>query len=349
MLIRVLTLFSFWLYLIGCNDVDRNVTKRIVAGYTAFKGQYPYQVAILHAADGLICGGSIITQKWVLSAAHCFDRYNNNEMGFTILAGDMSKPSGQEMKVTKVVLHECYSLATYCNDIALVALENPLKFSRKVHSIPLTMNYISKTSCSILSWNPCLEKDQKPYSYLSKVCMKTISEKKCVNHFARLPNATAYLNHNKTCAIITSKRKNATGLCSIDSGSPLVHKNEQIGILSNPNTEFSSNSPSIFTRISSYINWISTNMHLHGEKCSFENVLKLTNEKCCFSTTPITTTSTTTNPTTTRSTMLNNQTLNNAAINNSVLHITQLRNTTTSSTIASKNTYLPSCPIIKPI
>ena len=47
-------------------------TGRIVGGEEAKRHDFPWQVAIMRGYDGLICGGSILSQQWAVSASHCF-------------------------------------------------------------------------------------------------------------------------------------------------------------------------------------------------------------------------------------------------------------------------------------
>ncbi|XP_071051043.1 tabserin-like isoform X2 [Onthophagus taurus] len=260
MLIRVLTLFSFWLYLIGCNDVDRNVTKRIAAGYTAFKGQYPYQVAILHAADGLICGGSIITQKWVLSAAHCFDR-GKAHWKYRILAGDAQKFSEQTIEVFKIFKHEKYNKYTMDYDIALLRLQSELIFGSKVHGIKLSRRRIKKgRRCSMLGWETCAFHESVPYSTLRKIRLKTISNRRCLKYFRKTFDIKNNVSKRQLCAIPKCTNKKVT-FCRADNGSPLVYRKRQVGILSHPSDELCTKTPSIFTRISPYFKWINRKIY----------------------------------------------------------------------------------------
>ncbi|XP_022911965.2 trypsin-4-like isoform X3 [Onthophagus taurus] len=239
MLIRVLTLFSFWLYLIGCNDVDRNVTKRIAAGYTAFKGQYPYQVAILHAADGLICGGSIITQKWVLSAAHCFDRYV--AVNLLITTGFHF---GKNYTIDDVVKHPKYRKDDLENDIVLVKINSIFYFNGAIQAITLSSEEIGLKDCLALGWSG----DNETGVFRPRfVHVSTMADKYCKDIYKETNVVVTISNF---CAWYKYR---GLDLSENDSGNPLIYQDRQIGITSIVGKY---RKPVIFTKVSLYINWV---------------------------------------------------------------------------------------------
>uniref|UniRef100_A0A8D8CBV5 Serine protease SP24D n=1 Tax=Culex pipiens TaxID=7175 RepID=A0A8D8CBV5_CULPI len=58
------------------NPLELSPSARIVGGFSASPGQFPYQVALLRARQ-ISCGGSLIASSWVLTAAHCVHNSDN--------------------------------------------------------------------------------------------------------------------------------------------------------------------------------------------------------------------------------------------------------------------------------
>uniref|UniRef100_A0A670ZMC1 Peptidase S1 domain-containing protein n=1 Tax=Pseudonaja textilis TaxID=8673 RepID=A0A670ZMC1_PSETE len=139
----------------------RNV--RIVGGVDAMPGMWPWLVSIqIPSSHGPrhSCGGSLLAEHWVLTAAHCFKTKKSSLHLWRIVVGatDLSKlPDDVQIHtVSKVVLHQDYNPLTEENDIALIELDSPVTFNDYVQPACLprvTMGSETNfTSCFATGW-----------------------------------------------------------------------------------------------------------------------------------------------------------------------------------------------------
>ncbi|KAJ0062213.1 hypothetical protein NL108_017972, partial [Boleophthalmus pectinirostris] len=123
----------------GCGVSSAAPSSRIVGGTEAVNGAWPWQVS-LQIRGQHVCGGSIISSMWILSAAHCFYSYNRASM-WRVQYGDISLSQMNSYhtpkSVEKIVSHENYNPDTNDNDIALLKLSSPLTFSSRVKPVCL--------------------------------------------------------------------------------------------------------------------------------------------------------------------------------------------------------------------
>ncbi|NWR46607.1 ACRO protein, partial [Regulus satrapa] len=134
---------------------------RALGGLGALPGSWPWIVSIQHpwASDmGHWCGGSLITAEWVLTAAHCFDNFDNVSMIYVVIgATQLSRPGllAEGRNVKQVVIHPYYSSVDYSYDIALLQLDHPVRCSSYIQlaCVPDTTLSISELhNCWIAGW-----------------------------------------------------------------------------------------------------------------------------------------------------------------------------------------------------
>lgn len=118
---------------------------RIFGGAAAQPGDFPYLASFRRSNwDGVIhqCGGAILTDKHILLAAHCYGKYNPISE-YSIAVGALSRTDGETYKVKQFHAHEHYVPSAGMNDIAIVELEESIRFSDKVRPIELNADTIA--------------------------------------------------------------------------------------------------------------------------------------------------------------------------------------------------------------
>ncbi|XP_051891788.1 complement factor B-like isoform X2 [Pristis pectinata] len=119
------------------NVIQRPVG-RIFGGIKSKEYEWPWQVNI-EFPDKEFCGGSIISTRWILSAAHCFNDSVNVKNDIAIWIGSTRRKTGlQKLSVEEIILHENFSEPTEMNnDIALLKVKETIKYSSHVRPICL--------------------------------------------------------------------------------------------------------------------------------------------------------------------------------------------------------------------
>ncbi|XP_041888708.1 serine protease 55 isoform X2 [Corvus kubaryi] len=121
--------------------------KRIGTGTHVTPGEFPWHVSI-QSHGKHICGGTIISALWILTAAHCFAEELPADLTVAVGGVDLSRPL-EEHNPDSLILHEEFNRTSLQNDIALILLSNPIEFSKE--KIPICLPFM----CDLDTWQHC--------------------------------------------------------------------------------------------------------------------------------------------------------------------------------------------------
>nr|XP_012420186.1 PREDICTED: serine protease 38 [Odobenus rosmarus divergens] len=235
----------------------RYIQGKIVGGMDALERKWPWQVSV-HYRGFHICGGTIIHEYWILSAAHCFDRDKNTE-AFDIYVGlvDLRFAGNhtQWFEVNKVILHPTYEVYhPVGGDIALVQLKSRIVFSDSVLPVciaPPDVN-LHNVTCWSTGWGLISPQGRIPEK-LQETRMPLISLPLCQLVYG-------HLSHIMSDMLCAGDVWNVRTVCEGDSGGPLVcdfnHTWLQVGVVSWGRGCTYPVYPAVYARVSYFSKWI---------------------------------------------------------------------------------------------
>ncbi|XP_033331814.2 uncharacterized protein LOC117223567 [Megalopta genalis] len=253
---------------------------RIVGGGSSSAGSWPWQVALYKEGD-YQCGGALINDRWILSAAHCFyhaqDEYWVARIGAT-RRGSFPSPYEQVLRLDYISLHPEYIDNGFINDVAMLRLEKPVIFSDYVRPICLPeAEPKSGTMCTVTGWGQLFEIGRIFPDTLQEVQLPVISTEECRRKTLFLP--LYRITSGMLCAGLKDGGRDA---CLGDSGGPLVcsgsdNKYTLHGITSNGYGCARPGRPGVYTKVHHYLPWIehtisredirSTMVSCRGHRC----------------------------------------------------------------------------------
>jgi hypothetical protein len=240
---------------------------KITGGTNAVISDFPWQVYFV--SGDLLCGGSIISENWVVTAAHC----TKNDDGTTISPSVMSVKAGatnpynasegKKYNISGVIVHENYNSITLENDIALLKVAEPINIANTSPIKLINSDDVASgaTDPGVMSWvtgwGLTRVRPEVFPTILQKVQLPIVSNSQASVAWSSIPESdimAGYLNGNKDA-------------CSGDSGGPLVvpvsDEYKLAGIVSWGSSNC--NTYGGYTRVSDFETWIRTNTGIEKE------------------------------------------------------------------------------------
>ncbi|XP_042636603.1 serine protease 52-like [Orycteropus afer afer] len=246
---------------ISTKSVKPEISK-ILGGELADIRDFPWQVSIFNKGKHH-CGGSILSEWWILTASHCI--INKNISDLEIIYGeDNLIRNVMKQKVDKLIIHSQFDRWILDNDIALLLLKSPLNVT--VKKAPICLSEVTKIerwrNCWVTGWGITNTSMLTVVPVLQKVDLQLVEWNKC----SRL---VPMLTRNMLCA---GNPESGNDACQGDSGGPLVcQKKEnqsiwyQLGIVSWGVGCGLKNKPGVYTKVSNYLLWINRETKTAGK------------------------------------------------------------------------------------
>ncbi|XP_023013492.1 serine protease P38 [Leptinotarsa decemlineata] len=257
-------IFCLWSFSSVRGQTFKSLTPRlrIIGGDEAVPHAFPYQVGLL-INNRALCGASLISENYVLTAAHCATEIYNNNVEVILGAHNITANETSQVRIkgTDIIIHENYDYTSFQNDIALIRLASPAPLNDVIKTVALPSRrdrgktYLNQETTSI-GWgltedkhNPTL-KDITSTLRVVNVTVMDLDE--CADDYNDEETGVVYVSEVNIC---TTGYKNK-GTCNGDSGGPLLYKSKQIGIVSIGSTLCEMCSPSVFTKVAWFLDWI---------------------------------------------------------------------------------------------
>ncbi|XP_034534830.1 coagulation factor X [Notolabrus celidotus] len=229
---------------------------RIVNGEDCPPGECPWQALLMNQDHLGFCGGTILNEYIILTAAHCMNQ--SSYIYVTLGEFDVLVEHGNEAvhQVETIITHNRYIPETYHNDIALIKLATPIKFTRFIlpACIPETTfaeQVLMKQPHGMVSGFGRLGEGRQPSTILQRLTVPYVDRQTCLESTQLRVSARMF------CAGYDQDSKDA---CQGDSGGPHVTRYHDTyfvtGIVSWGEGCARKGKYGVYTQVSKYIQWI---------------------------------------------------------------------------------------------
>ncbi len=243
----------------------RPLPPKLIGGTEAKAGDWPWMAALVYASepesfDGQFCGGALIDESWILTAAHCV--YNPaqkkwkapGEVDVVLGVHDLHRDSGDRIEVKRIIGHPDYDPVSMDGDIALLELDSP-STAPAIELFTGNSGQLIGSMSTVTGWGDTDSGDGTTHpSALQQVSLPVVANSICNDAYM---GSGDKITNNMICAGYASGGKDS---CQGDSGGPLMVEQDgrwlHIGIVSWGEGCALADYYGVNTRTSQYINFI---------------------------------------------------------------------------------------------
>jgi len=224
---------------------------KIVGGVEATPHEFPWQVGLFF--DGYFCGGTIISEKYILTAAHCADGVYSHEV--VIGAHEIRDSSNTIINAYGPTVHPEWDSFSLSNDLAILELETEIDWAEfgdnaSPNCLASSGDFSGQTAL-VSGWGLDSDSASSISPVLRKVEAPVMSQSECESYWGNLNEGIVCIN-----------TEGGHSSCNGDSGGPLSIPGsvyEQIGIVSFGSAAGCEiGAPAGFSEVAKYIDWISS-------------------------------------------------------------------------------------------
>ncbi|XP_076132508.1 chymotrypsin-like elastase family member 2A, partial [Alosa pseudoharengus] len=240
------------------------VVTRVVGGEDARAHSWPWQISLQYTRNGNwyhTCGGTLISADWVLTAAHCISSSNTYRVALGKHDLTVTEDAAQFINAGQIIVHEKWNPFFIRNDIALIKLETPITVSDTIMPACLPeAGFLlpNNAPCYVTGWGRVYTGGPIA-DILQQALLPVVDYSTC-----SLPD---WWGSQVKDTMVCAGGDGVVSGCNGDSGGPLNCQNadgawEVHGIVSF-GSGLSCNlakKPTVFTQVSSYMDWISAQM-----------------------------------------------------------------------------------------
>ncbi|XP_063076717.1 brain-specific serine protease 4-like [Engraulis encrasicolus] len=250
------------------SNASGSLRSAVVGGHDAARGRWPWMVYV-DIREGKIpgpCGGSLITDQWVLTAGHCIKNphlLNPDPETSYVRLGEwkLKKPIGEKVKIQRFILHPDYkhTKTVIYNDVALLQLKSAVGFDNYISPVTLPGDKINPHKCWVTGWGTVKERRPLPGDQtLQELQVPLLDDAICRSMYPKVTKGML-------CAGYIEGGKDA---CQGDSGGPLVCESfgvfVQVGVVSFGEGCARANRTGVYTRVEHYLSFIKETINTYS-------------------------------------------------------------------------------------